>query len=244
MKIKYLLFSFLIALNSCVPNSAIPSMPGNGNNIISPLDPLKPIQGDPLDPNNPNPLDPNEPNIPVPNQPINPDHPAPPDPNQPTTEDDFWKLMQRFGFMQKRTKAELHEDIIKTLKTNITGWTKGNAKDIKTNINNKYSNSDTKKYMNPYPPNVDIYEKQSLTLAKKNMSDVDFYVDIEYGAKDGRGYINIQRIQPKTLEVLYFNKSGFITNYTQTYRPENGAPPPLLRLTHFMFIPPAIYNGK
>lgn len=236
---------FSVPFSACVPDSAIPTMFSLSN---------PPVQGNPgsLDPNNPatpisNPSNPNNgtPSTELPNNGNNnngnTDHPAPPDPNQPQTEDDFWKLMQRFGFMQTRTKAMLLADIKAGVAMKITGWGAGTVKDVNKNILAKYTNSTTKKYMNPYPATVDEYARKSMSLATRANKDVDFYLDVEYGAKDGKGVINMQRIEPKTLEVLYYNKSGLITNYTQTALPETG-PPALLRLTHFMFIPPAVYK--
>lgn len=230
--------------NACVPNSAIPSMfilnnPANPNNPVTPI--VDPGNGNPTDPNNGNN---NNGNTELPNNPNNGNngnHPAPPDPQQPKTEDDFWILMKRFGFMQTRTKEQLLADIKVGVAMKITGWSTGTLKDVNKNILSKYTNASTKKYMNPYPKTVEEYTAKSMTLAKKANKDVDFYLDVEYGAKDGKGVINMQRIEPKTLEVLYYNKSGLITNYTQTALPETG-PPALLRLTHFMFIPPAVYN--
>lgn len=238
-------------IGACAPNSAIPTMfiASNPNNPL-----------DPSNPNNPsNPSNPSAPSTELPNNggnnggggvvpvpvpvPVNPNHPAPPDSGQPNTADEFWGLMQRFGFMQTRTKAELHADIVALAKTPITGWSKGTAKDVPANILAKYRDTDTKKYMNPYPETVQKYEQQSMTLAKMASVNTDFYLDVEYGAKDGKGRINLQKVDPRTLEVLYFNRSGLITNYMQTRLNANGAPPALLRLTHFLFIPPAVWKS-
>lgn len=172
--------------------------------------------------------------------PVNTSHPSPPDPQQPKTEDDFWKLMNEFGFMQIRTKDALLDDIKKGLATKITDWSNGELGDKVQNITKKYT--DNKKYFNPAITSQAQYLEKSLVLANDNPKNVDFYLDVEYGAKDGKGVIIMQRINPITLEVLYFDSNGFITNYTQTSKPKNGAPPALLRLTHFIFIPPSVYN--
>lgn len=241
-----LVLSSSLSFSACAPNSAIPTMFIASN----PTDPNNPTNPNPTNPTNPS--NPSNPSTELPNNggnngttpttPTNPDHPAPPDPNQPQTEDDFWKLMQRFGFMQTRTKADLLADIKAGVATKITAWSPGTVKDINKNILAKYKDADTKKYMNPYPATVEEYTQKSMALAKMQASDVDFYLDVEYGAKDGKGRINMQRIEPRTLEVLYYNKSGQINNYTQTKLNANGAPPALLRLTHFMFIPPKVYK--
>jgi len=236
MKIKYFLFSFLIALNSCVPNSAIPTMPGNGNNGTAPLDPLQPISGDPNIPTNPPAPEPQQPT--QPNQPTNPDHPPPPDPQQPNNEDDFWKLMRRFGFFETRTKEDLQADIIRLSKIKITDWSPGQEKDKNKNIRNSFT--DNKKYFNPPITNVDDYVKKSLALANQPNQNIDFYLDVRYGPKSGRGRIVMQKVDPRTLEVLFFNNSGLITSYSQTKKPDI----PLLRLANLMFIPPSVYNGK
>jgi hypothetical protein len=236
MKVKFLLFSFLIALNSCVPNSAIPSMPTNGNNGNSPLDPLQPISGDPnpQDPTKPPPsTDPNNPT-----QPTNPDHPPPPDPQQPNTEDDFWKLMKKFGFFETRTKEDLQADIIKLSKIKITDWSPGREKDKNKNIKNNFI--DNKKYFNPPIATVDEYLKKSLALASQPNQNIDFYLDVRYGPKSGKGLIVMQKVDPRTLEILFYNNNGLINNYSQTKRPDA----PLLRLANLMFIPPSVYNGK
>lgn len=224
---------------SCVPNSSIPSMMGQ----ITPNDPNNPLPTLPPDnPNNPNNGDPTNPTNPVNPSvpPVNPDHPAPPDPQQPTTEDDFWKLMARFGFMQTRTKDELLADIKKGLALKITDWSPGQVGDKNKNIAKRFT--DNKKYFNPAITSEAQYLQKSLALANDNPKNVDFYLDVEYGAKDGRGQIIMQRINPRTLEVLYYNNKGLITNYTQTSKPKTTAPPALLRLTHFMFIPPTVYQ--
>lgn len=231
---------------SCVPNSAIPSFltlsnPADPNNPINPNEPLP--SGNPNNPNNPNGTPTPFPNNPTnPTNPTNPIHPPPPDPQQPTTEDDFWKLMQRFGFMQTRSKDALLADIKKGVAVKIVDWSPGQVKDKNKNILAKYKDPDTKKYMNPYPATVEEYTAKSFVLARRPNKDIDFYLDVEYGAKDGRGRINMQRIDPRSLEVLYYNMSGLITNYTQTALPKAGGPPPLLRLTHFLFIPTKVYQ--
>ena len=235
-----------ISFNACMPNSAIPTMfiasnPNAGN-------PVDPVTGLPVTPiSNPsNPTNPNSPSgelpgTPTPNSPNNgnTDHPAPPDPQQPQTEDDFWKLMGRFGFMQTRTKAQLLVDIKAGVAMKIADWSPGTEKDKTKNIAGNYKAA--QKYLNPAASTQAEYLKRSMTLATRPAQSIDFYLDVEYGAKSGRGTINMQRIEPKTLEVLYYNKSGLITNYTQTKLPTAG-PPALLRLTHFMFIPPAVYK--
>jgi hypothetical protein len=233
MRKKVLLFTFLLALNSCVPNSAIPSKPGSGN---SPLDPLQPITGEPNPPDSP--FNPPSPNEPSPTQPTNPDHPKPPDPQQPSTEDDFWKLMRRFGFFETRTQEQLQADIVRLSKIKITDWSPGQEKDKMKNIKNNFI--ENKKYFNPPISTVDEYVKKSLELAAQPNKNIDFYLDVRYGPKDGKGRIVMQKVNPRTLEVLFFNNSGLITSYSQTKRPDA----PLLRLAHLMFIPPSIYNGK
>jgi hypothetical protein len=220
---------------SCVPNSSIPTMMGQVN--PDPNNPLPTLGPD--NPTNPNNGDPNAtPNPSLP--PVNPTHPPPPDPQQPTTEDDFWKLMARFGFMQTRTKDALLADIKKGLVTKISDWSPGQVGDKSKNVAKRYT--DNKKYFNPAISDQTQYLQKSLALANDNPKNVDFYLDVEYGAKDGKGVIIMQRINPSTLEVLYFNNKGLITNYTQTSKPKTGGPPPLLRLTHFMFIPPSVYQ--
>ena len=246
-----IVLSSSLSFSACVPNSAIPTMfiasnpdPNNPSNPTNPSNPSSPSTELPNNGGNNNgggtgggggvvP-------VPVPIV-VNPNHPAPPDPQQPQTEDDFWKLMQRFGFMQKRTKADLLAVIKSGVAVKITAWSPGTVKDVNKNILAKYKDADTKKYMNPYPKTVEEYTQKSFALANNLAANVDFYLDVEYGAKDGNGRINMQRIDPRTLEVLYYNKSGLITNYTQTKLPASG-PPPLLRLTHFMFIPPKVYK--
>jgi hypothetical protein len=241
-----IVLSSSLSFSACIPNSAIPTM-FIASNPADPTNPSNPV--DPSNPSNPSTELPNNGGnggnggggvVPVP-VPVNPDHPAPPDPQQPQTEDDFWKLMQRFGFMQTRTKADLLADIKTGVAMKITAWSPGTVKDINKNILAKYKDADTKKYMNPYPKTVEEYTQKSFLLAKNSAVNVDFYLDVEYGAKDGKGRINMQRVDPRTLEVLYYNKSGQITNYTQTRLPASG-PPPLLRLTHFLFIPPKVYK--
>lgn len=233
MKIKYFLFSFLITLNSCIPNSAIPTMPGNGNNGTAPLDPLQPISGEPNVPTNP--LNP-EPTQPT--EPTNPNHPPPPDPQQPNNEDDFWKLMRRFGFFETRTKEELQADIIRLSKIKITDWSPGQEKDKNKNIKNSFENN--KKYFNPPITSVEEYVKKSLALASQPNQNIDFYLDVRHGPKSGKGRIVMQKVDPRTLEVLFFNNNGLITSYLQTKKPDA----PLLRLANLMFIPPSVYNNK
>ncbi len=230
-----------LSFSACMPNSAIPTMftLSNPGIPVDPTNPTIPISnpgGNPSGetPNTPNPNNPNNGNTVI-------DHPAPPDVNQPQTEDDFWKLMQRFGFMQKRTKNQLLVDIKAGVARKITDWSPGQVRDKTKNILAKYKDADTKKYMNPYPKTVEEYTAKSLSLAKRAPQSVDFYIDVEYGAKDGSGRINMQRVDPKTFEIVYFNASSLITNYTQTRLPASG-PPPLLRLTHFIFVPPTVYN--
>ncbi len=168
-------------------------------------------------------------------------HPPPPDPQQPQTDKDFWELMQRFGFMETKTKETLLADIKKAVATKITDWSAGQEKDKNKNIANSYKAA--KKYMNPYPETLDKYLKNSFSLANSPASKVDFYLDVYYGPKAGRGAIVLQKVVPNTLEVLYFNNKGLITNYTQTKKTPKD-PAPLLRLTHYMFIPPSVYSGE
>ncbi|MFN4152162.1 MAG: hypothetical protein ACK4IX_14570, partial [Candidatus Sericytochromatia bacterium] len=156
---------------SCVPNSSIPTMMGQVN-----PDPNNPLPTLPPDnPNNPNNGDPNNPTNPTNPSlpPVNPTHPPPPDPQQPTTEDDFWKLMARFGFMQTRTKDALLADIKKGLVTKISDWSPGQVGDKSKNIAKRFT--DNKKYFNPAISDQNQYLQKSLALANDNPKNVDFY---------------------------------------------------------------------
>lgn len=234
-------FAATVALFACVPNSGIPSSQNGGG--------VTPIVGPSLDPNNPNnpvnPVDPSanpndpsnvDPNNPVVNPSSSPDvgpHPNPPDPQQPTTEDDFWTLMKRFGFFESKTKEQLTADIKTGVALKISAWSPGTQKDVAKNIQAKYK--DSAKYLNPAAKDVNDYQTRSMKMASASQS-IDYYLDVTYGPKAKRGEIVLQKVNAVTLEVLFFNKSGLITNYTQT-------PGSLLRLAHFMKIPPSVYKN-
>jgi hypothetical protein len=169
--------------------------------------------------------------LPIPGQPGNNNPPPPPpDPNQPKDLDSFFELMKKFGF--KQTKEEITADIKKLISTKISTWSKGTFDDIEKNISDKFKSNS--KYFKPPLKDINDYKTRSLALANKK-ENIDFYLDVTYGPKSSTIYI--QKVDNKTLEVLMLNRNGSISNYTQT----EGS---LLRLSHFMKIPPALYLSK
>lgn len=162
-----------------------------------------------------------------------PTNPPPPDPEQPTTAPDFWNLMTRFGFT--RTKEDMTNDIKAQLAKKITDWSPGTVGDKAKNIENHYQSAIKSKYFKVVPKDSQEYYSRSLTLANRKDAGINYYVDVTYGPKGGT--INIQKVDAKTLEIVFFNKSALLTQYTQT----DGS---LLRLAHFMLIPAEVYSGK
>lgn len=214
-----------------------------------PSKPAAPIPGS-AEPGTPDPapnpgVDPN-PNTPVPKPepsdnkpPANSDpgdgsgdlpNPKPPDPGQPQTDTDFFALMKRFGF--SKSKEDLVADIKKGVNLKISDWSPGTVKNKDKNIAGHFK--DSIKYFNPAIKDVGEYTSRSLQLAAKK-DVIDFYVSVNFGAK--KDTIDMLKVDAKTLEVLYYNKSGLISGYTQ----DNGK---LLRLSRFMLIPKAVYSGK
>ncbi|MBC7473491.1 MAG: hypothetical protein H7263_04315 [Candidatus Sericytochromatia bacterium] len=155
---------------------------------------------------------------------------TPPDPGQPKTEDQFWDLMTRFGFT--RTKEDITNDIKKQIATKITDWSKGQVGDKDKNIEAHFKGE--LKYFKVPSKDPKEYFTRSMALAAK-ADGIDYYLDISYGPKGGT--INLEKVDAKSLEILFLNKDDLISNYTQT----NGS---LLRLSHFMLIPSTIYGGK
>ncbi len=155
---------------------------------------------------------------------------APPDPGQPKTDAQFWDLMTRFGFT--RTKEDMVTDIKKQIATKITDWSKGQAGDKDKNIEAHFKGE--LKYFKVPSKDPKEYFTRSMALASK-ADGIDYYLDISYGPKGGT--IIIEKVDAKSLEVLFLNKDDLISNYTQT----TGN---LLRLSHFMLIPSTIYGGK
>lgn len=157
-----------------------------------------------------------------------PTNPPPPDPQQPQNDTDFWNLMKRFGFT--KTKEEITADIKKQISLKISDWSAGNVNDKTKNIEAKFKES--AKYFKPALKDSKEYLDKSLLLANKK-DGIDFYLDVTFGPKGGTVYV--QKIDAKTLEVLFINRNGLISNYTKT----DGA---LLRLAHFMRISPTVYK--
>ncbi|GIW21389.1 MAG: hypothetical protein KatS3mg068_0396 [Candidatus Sericytochromatia bacterium] len=224
--IKSIILTFLLVFFSCsgrVPTNDFPKpTPINSNNPSiqpsqNPSD--KPPQNEP----------PNDgADLPIPGQPGNNNPPPnPPDPNQPRDVETFFELMKRFGF--KQTKEEITADIKKLISTKISGWSKGKFDTVDKNILDSFKTNS--KYFKPPLKDVNEYKTKSIALANKK-ENIDFYLDVTYGPKSSTIYI--QKVDNKTLEVLMLNRSGLITNYTQT----DGS---LLRLAHFMKIPPDLY---
>jgi hypothetical protein len=230
---KFLMVAIVsISLTAC--GGRLPSKPA-APNPVSPApanpDPIpNPQPTDVKPPSNTDP-DPNIPNPPQPNpnpQPNPQPNPNPPDPGQPHTDTDFFILMQRFGFA--KSKDELIADIKKNVNMKITDWSPGTVKNKEKNIANKFQ--DSAKYFNPALKDVKDYYAHSMKLAAKT-DVIDFYVSVNFGPK--RDSIDLIKVDAKTLEVLYYNKSGLISSYTQ----DNGK---LLRLARFMLIPKTVYT--
>jgi hypothetical protein len=228
-----LVLAVVVSISFTACGGRLPSKP------VAPGDgPAAPATPDPLpnpDPQNPNPQ-PSDVKPPANANPGEPGdgtgdlpHPQPPDPGQPQTDTDFFTLMKRFGF--SKSKDELVAEIKKGVNLKITDWSPGTVKNHDKNIANKFK--DSAKYFNPPLKDAQEYFQHSMKLAaKKDM--VDFYVSVNFGPK--KDTIDLLKVDAKTLEVLYFNKSGLISSYTQ----DNGK---LLRLARFMLIPQAVYGA-
>lgn len=156
-------------------------------------------------------------------------NPKPPDPGQPQTDTDFFMLMKRFGF--SKSKDDLTADIKKGVNLKISDWSPGTIKNKEKNIASKFK--DSAKYFNPALKDVNEYYARSMKLAAKK-DVIDFYLSVNFGPK--KDSIDLLKVDAKTLEVLYYNKSGLISSYTQ----DNGK---LLRLARFMLIPKTVYSS-
>jgi len=145
--------------------------------------------------------------------------PKPPDPNQPVVAADFFNLMRLNGYTI--SKEEITSAIQKQAAIKITDWSPGTIKDKTKNIQEHF-----KKYGKGFE-SVEKYTERSMAVAAK-ADKVHFYVSMAYGNQNNT--INLLKVNPETAEILYFNKSGLISNFAK----DTGG---LLKLKFAMFVP-------
>jgi len=215
-----------------LPNPSQPVAETPVNNPVAELpNPSQPVVETPV--NNPVAELPN-PSQPVVETPVNnpvavtPAPQPPTEANQPTTNTAFFDAMKAAGF--NKTNDQIVSEIKNLISLKIIDWSNGVYANKDKNIENHFTNN--QKYFNPPLSDPKIYYDKSMLLANKN-EGVHFYVEVRYGPKSNT--INLLKVDPQTLEVLYFNNKGLVTNYTQTT--QGG----LLKLTNSLFIPSTIY---
>lgn len=231
-----LLLASAVSLSVTACKGRVPLTPSDPAPSTAPSanpNPVTPPNGD--NPDNPAGEDPNkppagEPSTPDPGDGADIPTPEPPDPGQPKDSAQFFELMKKFGFT--KTEAEITAEIQKGVALPITDWSPGVQKDKNKNLSDKFTESE--KYFNPAIESLDNYLQKSMQLASKS-SGVVYYLDVKYGPRSNS--INLQKVDPATLEVLFYNKSGLISNYTQT----DGK---LLKLANFMLIPKELYASS